>query len=54
VNLLPEKLNAAKPYFKDPITLAMNPLQGDDVLNDFEAWEILTNTLFHSGGEVNG
>jgi hypothetical protein len=45
VNLLLEEPNAVRPYFKDRIALAMNPLEGDDVLNDLEVWEILTNTL---------
>lgn len=47
-------MDAARPYFKDHIAVAMNLLEDDDVSNDIQAWEILRATLFHAGDEVNG
>jgi tetratricopeptide (TPR) repeat protein len=53
LKLLQNKPDEARPYFKDRIALAMTLLEDGDVSNDIQAWEILTNTLFVSGDEVN-
>jgi tetratricopeptide (TPR) repeat protein len=54
LNLLQDKPDEARPYFKDRVALAINLLEDDDVSNDQQAWEILAYTLFHYGDDVNG
>lgn len=44
----------AQSLFKDRVELAMTLLDDDDADNDFQAWEILSYTLFKAGDLENG
>ena len=48
------KATKSHEYFKDRVALAMTLLDDDDAENDWNAWEILTNTLFKAGDFENG
>jgi hypothetical protein len=51
---LHSRLDKSKVYFKDRIALAMSLLEDYDVSNDWQAYDILSETLFKAGDEVNG
>jgi tetratricopeptide (TPR) repeat protein len=51
---LQNKLEESKVYFKDRVALAMSLLEDDDVSNDWQAYDILSETMFKAGDEVNG
>jgi hypothetical protein len=44
----------AKDYFKDRVALAMSFLEDDDIYNDWQAYDILSETLFKAGDRANG
>jgi tetratricopeptide (TPR) repeat protein len=51
---LHSRSDESKVYFKDRVALAMSLLEDYDVSNDWQAYDILSETLFKAGDEVNG
>lgn len=51
---LHNRLDESKVYFKDRVALAMSLLEDGDVSNDWQAYDILSETMFKAGDEVNG
>lgn len=51
---LHNRLDESKIYFKDRVTLAMSLLEDDDVSNDWQAYDILSETMFKAGDDING
>ncbi len=51
---LHNRSDESKVYFKDRVALAMSLLEDFDASNDWQAYDILSETLFKAGDEING